>query len=381
MKRQLELKELRNQIDSIDDEIKALFEKRMNVCKQVAEYKQEHKTPILQNNREDEVLKRAGENIEPSYSNASKVLFTNIMDISKCIQQNTISNQSEFTNKLKSKMELNEKIPTNAVVACSGVSGAYAHIAAQKVFPKGDIVFLSGFEKVVNAVENGDVDFGILPIENSSAGSVRDVYELIKKYDFYINFETKIKIEHCLVAKADTKLENIKHIYSHEQALAQCSEYLKKINCECDEFKNTAMAAQYVADSKEPIAAICSQQAAEEFGLTVIEKGVQNIDENYTRFICISKKLYANKDAQMISISLSIPNTAGSLYRLLTKFAVNDFDMTKIESKPFGNKNFDAIFYIDFKANLFDSKALDLVDDLSKGFESFKFLGNYIKID
>ncbi len=377
----MELNELRSQIDDIDSQIKALFERRMIACQKVADYKRANKLPILQNSREDEVLQNASRDIAPSFVNGSKVLFTNLMDISKCIQQSGIDSPSEFTKSIVKKLHKPEPFPECPSVACPGVSGAYSHIAAQKVFKNADILFCGGFERVVKKVEDASVDFGILPIENSSAGSVRDVYELIKKYDFYINFETKIKVEHCLCARPGTKIPDITKIYSHEQALAQCSDYIDDVGIDTEEFKNTAMAAQFVSQSDESSAAICSREAADKYGLDILKSNIQNIDENYTRFICISKNLYPSKQANTISVSLTIPNVSGSLYRLLTKFAVGNFDMSKIESKPFGNKNFDVIFYIDFNANLHDKKALDLVDDLSKEYDAFKFLGNYIKID
>lgn len=377
----MDLKDLRAQIDDIDNKIKRLFEQRMTVCKQVADYKRENKLSVLQGGREDEVLQNAARDINEEFADGSKVLFTNIMDISKCIQQNDVGLQSELAKDLLKAMSLPQPLPKSPKIACPGVAGSYSHIAAEKVFKNGEIAFCGGFEKVVKSVEDDRADFGILPIENSAAGSVRDVYELIKKYDFYINFETKIKVQHCLAANRPCCVSDITRVYSHEQALAQCSDFLSGLTAEQEKFENTATAARFVAESPLPAAAICSPEAAKKYGLTVIKKEIQNIDENYTRFICISKKLYPSKNAGTISVSLSIPNVTGSLYRLLTKFAVNNFNMCKIESKPFGNKNFDAIFYIDFYANLFDKRAFDLIDGLSKEFESFKFLGNYIKID
>lgn len=378
MKQMPDLYELRAQIDRIDRQIQALFEQRMEAAAQVAAYKKEHSLPIFQTGREAEILQEIDRRSSPDCRDGARVLFTNLMDISKSLQQHKIHETTPSVARLEQALEHPKTPPERPVVACQGVAGAYSHLAARQMFPSEELHFFGTWEEVFQAVEEGRVDFGVVPIENSTAGSVREVYELMRRHDFAISRETKVRVEHCLAARPGVTLNQVERVYSHEQALAQCSEFLKAHpSVEPEHVLNTAMAAKQVAGSSEPAAAICSRLGAQEYGLEVLACGIQNSEENYTRFICISKELYPTKEADTISVALSLPNERGALYRMLTKFAVNNVNMTKIESRPVGNKNFDVIFYINFTGNLYDQKIRDLLGDLSRELCSFKFLGNY----
>ncbi len=373
----MDLKELRDQIDQIDIQIQDLFEQRMDVVKSVAAYKKQHQLPVLHTNREDEVIRQVTERAAPEYASGEKVLFTNIMDISKCSQKKLIQSNNPF---LEHSVPFSPDIA--AKVACQGVPGAYSHIAARALFKEDIIHFYRHFEEVFQAVINEEADYGILPIENSNAGSVVEVYELLKKYNIYIARRIKIEVNHCLAALPGTQLSDIKCVFSHEQGIQQCSSFIHQHNLTAHSYSNTAAAAEYVAqsDPNQHFAAICSNLGAQIHGLQILSDHISNIDENYTRFICISKKPQYSKEDNIISISFSLPHTVGSLYRMLTKFSVYGINMQKIESKPIGNKNFDIMFYLDFTGNLKDENVSALLNDLAADLLQFKYLGNYIEI-
>ncbi len=373
----MDLKDLRDEIDRLDIEIQKLFETRMDVVGAVAAYKKEHDLPVLHQNREDHVLEMVASRSRAEYQDLNRALFTNMMDISKCSQTRLIDAENHY---------LRESIPfctKNAKkIACQGVPGAYSHIAANTLFDDEILCFYPQFEDVFRAVTNGDADFGVLPMENSNAGSVVGVYELLKTYNIYIAKRISIPINHCLATLPQTTLSQIKEIYSHEQAIEQCSHFLGESGLKVHRYTNTAASAELVAssDPADCLAVICSKLAAKRYGLTVVKEGINNISENYTRFVVISKTPCHDPNADRISVSFSLPHTAGSLYRTLTKFFVYNVNMEKIESKPIGTKNFDAMFYIDFTGNLNDPNVTALINDLSTDLIDFKYLGNYSEI-
>lgn len=370
----MDLTELRQQIDNIDEEILKLFEKRMEVCKDVAEFKKQNHLPVMQGNREKELLKRVTD-MSPNYlKDGTQVLFSSIMDISKCIQQTEISSSLHFE-------KAEQFIPQNAKkILCQGTSGSYSEKACRKVFLSQDIKFVSEFEDVFKGVDSGEYEYGILPLENSTVGSVHQTYDLMAKYDFYINALIKVDITHCLAVKKGTQLKDIIAVYSHEQALSQCSHFIKENNLVKKEYLNTALSAKLVSESDEKIACICSPEASENFGLEIIEHQIADIYPNSTRFICFSKKFIASDNADTISVSLSIPNTKSSLYRLLTKFSVNGLNLVKLENKPIAGKDFEVIFYLDFRGNYNDKKVAGLIEGLKQELSYFKFLGNFNEI-
>ena len=373
----MDLNELRAQIDCIDTEIQRLFEQRMDTVKEVADYKKRNSLPVYHKNREDEILSRIRQIARPEYADCDQALFTNLMDISKCSQNRLLQNDNPL---------LKEALPflpdTAKRVVCQGVPGAYSHIAANRLFADDQLCFMNSFEDVFAAVCEGRADYGILPIENSSAGPVVEVYELLKRYDIYIARRIKVKIDHCLAALPGTKLDDIRDIYSHEQGLHQCSQFIQQHRLTAHAHTNTAVSAELVASSspEQHIGAICSKLAADRNGLSVIAENIANIAENYTRFIVISKNACRDQDADIVSISFCLPHTPGSLYRMLTKFFVYGINMQKIESKPIGNKDFDIMFYIDFTGNLAEDHTAALLNDLAGDLIRFKYLGNYSEI-
>lgn len=373
----MDLEALRSKIDDINSQLLTLFEQRMELTEQVAIYKKENNLPIFQPDREQEILSRIIKQTEKEENRqATKVFFSVLMDISKCQQKRVVSETTEITQKIQSSLHIPCK-PARTV-ACQGVPGAYSNLAAEQIFGQPNISYYQSFEDVFDAVENNRADYGILPIDNSSAGTVGEVYTLMRKHSFFICHSTKVKVEHCLCAKPGVPLEKITDVFTHIQALRQCSNFLSAHPALIQhEYSNTAAAAKYVAESKGFSAAICSERSARLYGLQILKQNVQNTDENYTRFICFSKELRIPEENNRISIALSIPNYAGSLYKLLTKFAVADVNMSKIESKPMGTRNFDFIFYIDFSGSLTDPSILELLNDLAQEYEYFKFFGSY----
>ncbi len=371
----MSLNELRNEINELDDKILELFAQRLSVCHNVALYKQENNLPVFQPEREDEVIKKIREKSPQGLENCTEVLFKNIMDISKARQQQELFKENCEISALQFPPKNNVKI------GCQGAKDAYSHMAGKKLFGDLDFAFYTDFEDVFIAVENGDIDFGILAIQNSTAGSVALTYELMKKYNFYIAAEASVKISHCLAINKNTNFSKVSEVYSHEQALAQCSEFIKANNLTPKEYVNTALAGEFAAKSDKPIAAICSVDCAKRCGLQIINDNIANAPENYTRFICISKNIYLSDDANIISVSLSLPHTTGALYRLLTKFSVIGLNLLRIESKPIASKDFNALFYLDFEGSIKQPEVMQIISALKSELSYFKFLGNYKEVE
>ncbi len=375
-----ELDRLREHIDAVDEQICGLFEQRMALTKEVAAYKKEHNLSVFQGDREKAVLAHIDSICSEENRKGGRVLFQNLMDISKCLQAQSMPPKAPIISLLEQNLQSPPKLPENPRIACQGVAGAYSHIAAKKFFPHADSIdFYSTFEEVFEAVQNETADFGVLPVENSNAGSVMQVYQPMRHYSFYIQHRTKIRVAHCLCARPGVTKEQLTDIYSHPQAIMQCERYLSNLTgVEVHEHANTAIAAKMVAESDLPIAAICSELSAELYGLDILQRDIQDNNENFTRFVCISKQCYLQKDANRITISFNLPQkTKGALYRMLTKFSVHDVNMSKIESMPNGSSNFDCIFYVDLDGHVADQDIRYLLCDLEEELPDFLFLGNY----
>ena len=370
-KEKMDLNQLRNDIDKLDKEILSAFEKRMDLCRQVALYKKENNLPIFQEGREKEIIKKVRDRSPEHLKDGSAALFTEIMDISKCLQQQELLKEKDFIRPLPLNMNCTGKI------GCQGTSGSNSEAAARKLFSENEIVFYQEFEDVFEAVEKGDIQFGIIPIHNSTAGSVTQNYDLMRKYNVFIAKTVKVEITNCLAVKKGAKIENIKKVYSHPQALKQCSGFLKKSGFEPVESKNTATAAKDVSESGFDCGAICSESCAKLYDMEIIESNISNVIPNFTRFICISKDFLISDDANTIAVTLELPNSKGSLYRLLTKFFVNNMNLEKIENRPIADGSFDVIFYLDFTGNINNPQVKSLLTELSDELEYFKFLGNY----
>jgi chorismate mutase/prephenate dehydratase len=376
------LEEIRNEIDEIDSQLLPLFIKRMHCSEQVARIKAEQHLPVLNTEREKEILESIADKAE-GFGGEAKVLYSTIMGISRALQNKMLGSGGEIRNLVNNAPFTS--VTTGKNIACPGVPGAYSHEAAQELFPDCNMKFYTTFHDVFKAIESGEADFGLVPVENSSAGSVSEVYDYILNYRFYIVGAATLHIHHCLAVTSGTTMEDIQTVYSHPQALAQCSDYLSANGWKAQEFSNTAAAAKMVAQkANHSIAAICSKAAANEYGLQILNEDIQNSSTNCTRFIAISRELFIPDNAQKISLCFSLPHTTGSLYSVLARFAMSGLNLTKIESRPIAaknivGKNFEYDFYLDFTGNVRDPKTLDLLCALCGELPRFSFLGNYME--
>lgn len=376
----MSLKPIRDEIDKIDDQLIELFTKRMECSRKVAEYKMENGLPIFNAQREQEILETVSEKAG-QHGDSAKMLYSTIMELSRALQHDMLGSGNKLRNQI---INAQSEIPfkDNSVkVACFGVPGTYAHQATQKIFPDSNPQFCARFQDVFSAIQNDESEFGVIPIENSSAGSVTDVYDLMLQYRFYIAAAVDISVNHCLAAKTGAKLSDIKTVYSHQQALSQCSDFISGHSLTAESYVSTAAAAKMISEQgNNTYAAICSEDAAKKYGLEIILRGFQNNPNNCTRFIVISKKMFISENADKISLCFSLPHVTGSLYSTLCRFAVHGLNLTKIESRPIFGKSFEYFFYLDFTGNVNQKSVIDLLCALSDELTEFSFLGNYKEV-
>ena len=299
----MSLKPIRDEIDQIDKELIALFAKRMECSRKVAQYKLENGMPIFNAERERQILDSVEEKAGV-HGGSARLLYSTIMELSRALQHDMLGSGTALKNKILTADSQIPFLSENVRVACFGVPGTYAHQATKKVFPNAKPMFYSPFKEVFKAIQDGEVDFGVIPIENSSAGSVTAVYDLMLKYRFYIAAAADIEVNHCIAVKKGVKFEDIKTIYSHEQALSQCSDFLNgRPNIVAKEYISTADSAKMISENDDlTAAAICSEDAAEKYGLDIVLRGFQNNPNNTTRFIVVSKKMYIEPRADKISL-------------------------------------------------------------------------------
>ena len=379
----MEIKELRNQIDKIDEQLVELFKQRMGVSARVTEYKREHNMPVLDATRERELLARistlAGEDMEEY----ARVLYATILDLSRSYQHKNLCSESVTSREVSAALENTSKLfPTKALVACQGVEGAYSQIAAEKLFRAANIVYFNNFEGVFSAIEKGMCKYGVLPLENSTAGSVNNIYDLMIGHNFKIVRSVRLKIDHNLLAKRGTSLSDIKEIFSHEQAIHQSEKFLKTLpGVKVTVCANTAMAAKMVSESdRTDVAALSSRYCAEQYGLDIIESAVQDNANNYTRFICISKDTEIYPGSDRTSVMMVISHKPGSLYRVLSRFFAIGINLTKLESRPIPNRDFEFMFYFDIDASVYSPQLPMLFAELETSCEEFRYLGTYSEI-
>ncbi len=285
----------------------------------------------------------------------------------------------DYQTELDLILDARAELPCKARVACQGVEGSFSHQAADQFFVEPEIRFFDQFEEVFQAVESGNVDYGVLPIENSTAGSVVQVYDLMRKHNFYIIKDTKVLVRHNLLTVDGSALEGLTDIYSHPQALGQC-QILQETHpsIRFHEYSNTAAAAKFVAEQNNPhLGAIASAKCAQLYDLQPLKRDVQDITGNATRFICISKTPGFSADANKISLCLTVPHKPGALYHLLHKFALNNLNLCKLESRPYPEKKFEYLFYLDIEGRCSDFQVHWLLNDLNNQLGYFKFLGSY----
>ena len=379
----MELNELRSKIDNIDAELVKLFGERMEIAAQVADYKKANNMPIYVPAREREILQSVAEMAGPAMANYSRVLYSMLFELSRSYQSKRNTEKSELYNKITDSIENTPKLfPQTPMVACQGVEGAYAQIACEKMFKAPFIMYFKNFDGVFNAIDQGLCQYGILPIENSTAGSVKKVYDLMIDHNFSIVRTFRLKVDHNLLAKPDTKLADINEIYSHEQAINQCTEFLKKFpNAKISPVENTAVAAQMVANSqRNDVAALSSRSCEEIYGLSCLASNVQDEGNNRTRFICISKNLEIYPGADKTSIMMILPHRPGALYKVLARMYVLGINVIKLESRPIPDRDFEFMFYFDLETSIYSEEFVQLMCELDDLCEEFKYLGSYTEV-
>ena len=378
----MELSEIREKIDAVDDQLLDLFLQRMDLSEEVAAYKNEHHLPILNKERERAILakvtERSGEKERYAYH-----LFSTLFELARSRQAELIDAPTRVGAQIKAALaDMNEVFPQTGLVACQGVEGANSQVACDRLLPRGNIVYVKTFQAVVSAVESGLCKFGVLPIENSSNGSVRAVYELLQDHNLSIVRSTRLCIRHELLALPGVKMEDITEIYSHEQAIGQCSKFLNSLNgvrvIPCD---NTAAAAKMVAERGDRhVAAISSHPCAALYGLETVSDEIQDSDNNYTRFICVTKDPVIYAGASRISLIIACDNKPGALYEILSKLAALGINMTKLESCPVTGRNFEFIFFLELEASVQEPGVLAMLEELERSCAGFHFLGNYAEV-
>lgn len=379
-----DLKAARTKIDTIDHELIRLFLERLDVSREVALAKKAMGSPINVPAREREILTKISEQAGFENEYAARLFFTTLFSISKARQRNILLGESALTSSVRAASEkFTRAFPSRAMVACCGAEGSYAQQATCRLMAVPTIVYYNDFEKVFEAVENGVCPYGVLPVENTAAGSVAAVYDLMQKHSFHIAKACRLKIEHVLLAPHGVKLEDVREVASHPHALAQCKNFFKAHpEIKATAGANTALAAKDIASSgRRDAAVIASRVCADLYGLEVIAAGIQDAAYNYTRFICISKELEIYPDANKFTIMLSLPHKSGALAAIITKFATIGVNLTKLESRPVPGMDFEFRFVFDFEASPNDPQVLALLSEMAQDpeIEHFEFLGAYVE--
>ena len=377
------LEELRGQIDQIDQQMVALFKARMEASGRVAEYKKEKGLPVLDAGRERALLGKVAEQAGEELADYAQSMYRTILSASRSYQNSKLGRSSKVYGSIRQALENTPDLfPQRATVACQGIEGAYSQIACDSIFKSPTILYFNTFEHVFKAVESGMCQYGILPIENSTAGSVNAIYDLMTRHNFSIVRSARLKVSHNLLAKAGTGLADIKEVFSHEQAINQCANYLAGLkNVKVTVVENTAMAARMVAQSERTdVAALSSRFCGEEYGLNLLETNVQDQDNNYTRFICISKNPEIYPGADRTSLMMTVPHKPGSLYNVLSKFYALGINLRKLESRPLPDREFEFMFYFDLECSVYAPEMERLFQDLEEESEQFRYLGSYNEV-
>lgn len=378
-----ELKDLREKIDAIDQQMVDLFKQRMEVSKEVAAYKRANGLPTLDAGRERALLGKVGEQAGEELADYTQSVYRTILAAGRSYQNACSGVPSQVYETIRKALDTTPDLfPQRATVACQGVEGAYSQIACDSIFKAPTILYFNTFEHVFKAVESGMCQYGVLPIENSTAGSVNAIYDLMTKHNFSIVRSARLKVNHNLLTKHGVKKEEIKEIFSHQQAISQCAGYLSTLKgVKVTVVENTALAAQMVAQSdRRDVAALSSRFCGELYGLNLLEQNVQDQDNNYTRFICISKNPEIYPGADRTSLMMTLPHKPGSLYNVLSKFYALGINLRKLESRPLPDREFEFMFYFDLECSVYAPEMERIFRDLEEESEHFRYLGTYNEV-
>ena len=379
----MELKDLREQMDGVDKELLALFTRRMELSGEIAGYKRQHDLPVLDAARERQKLQDVAGQLPEAMQEYGMNLYSLLFELSRSYQNRCLNKTSPLTQEIARAIAETEPLfPPSAMVACQGVEGAYSQLACEKLFRRPNVLYFSNFEAVFAAIDKGLCRYGVIPLENSTAGSVNMVYDLMMRHNFRIVRSVRLKVDHNLLAKPGVALEDIQEVYSHEQAISQCSAFfqahpqIRVVRC-----ANTAEAAQLVAQSdRRDIAALSSRSCAELYGLNCLLSACQDQRNNYTRFICIGKNLEIYPGADRTSLMVVLPHRPGSLYKLLSRFYALGINLNKLESRPLPDRDFEFMFYFDLDTSVYSPQFMELMGELDDVCESFAYLGSYSEV-
>ncbi len=377
------LEEQRKKIDAIDDQLVELFQARMDVAANIAKIKMEQNLPVYHAGREREKLADVADKSRDEMKEYTRVLYTQLFELSRTYQDKLMQKESPQYEKITRAIDNTSRVfPKSAMVACQGVEGAYSQIACEKLFRKPQIMYFQNFEGVFSAIEQGLCKYGILPIENSTAGSVKRVYDLMIRHRFHIVRSVRIKIDHNLLANQGATLSGIREIFSHEQAINQSSAFLKSLgNVKVTAVENTAVAAEMVAKSgRTDVAALSSRNCAELYNLDCLASSVQDAGNNHTRFICISKDLEIYPGADKTTLMLVLPHKPGALYKILARLYTLDINLLKLESRPIPDRDFEFMFYLDEETSVYSEDFAQMICDLHSICEECKYLGSYTEV-
>ena len=377
-----ELKDIRKEINEIDEKMRELFVRRLAVSAEVAEAKRAKGAPVLNPEREREILTRVAKEVGPETENEARLFFTTLFSISRGRQRSALQGAHPLISQISEAVEKTpDQFPSLATVACPGTEGAYSQQATSRLFSFPTILYFRNFENVCGAVEKGMCDYGVLPIENSAVGSVPAIYDAMAQHKFKIVRAMRMRIRHVLLAKRGVKLSDVKEVTSHPHAIAQCSAFLlSHPEMRTVPASNTAAAAAELASSnRRDEAVIASRACAELYGLDVLAEDISNVASNYTRFICISKDLQIYPDASKMSLMMSLAHHPGALSGVLAKFASLGVNLSKLESRPVPGSDFEFRFIFDIEASPRDPRVVKLLAGLASDpeIEHFTFLGAY----
>lgn len=378
----MDLNDLRTKIDKTDDALVRLISERMDISAEIAAFKKENNLPVFHPGREREKLADVLAKTREDLQSSMQVIYQLLFELSRSHQNSLLGAESPESALVAQALEETPKeFPRRANVVCQGVEGAYSSIAAERLFSLPSIQYVGSFDAAFSAVEHGFCDYAVLPIENSSAGSVKQVYDSMVRRHFYIVRSVRLKIDHSLLAKPGVKLEDVREVLSHEQALTQCGDWLQKLGVKTTPCENTAVAARTVAESdRTDLAALSSTRCAELYGLKVLQRDMQDKANNHTRFICVSSKPQIFPGADRTSLMMILPHRPGSLYKALAKFYALGINLLKLESRPLPERDFEFMFYFDLETSVYSSEFRRLLSELGEISEEFRYLGSYSEV-
>lgn len=377
------LSDYRQKLDEIDKTLVALFHERMAVAADIARVKQQEHLPVFDPAREREKLADVARMSQQDLAGYAQRLYGTLFELSRSYQRSLNQQESPLQRRIRAALEDTPRLlDPRALVACQGVEGAYSQIACEKLFAQPSIMYFSSFEGVCRAVDQGLCRYGVLPLENSTAGSVNRIYDLMMSYNFSIVRSTRVKVDHCLLALPGARMEDIREVISHEQALIQSEAFIRSLGqVKVTMCENTALAAKRVFQSgRGDLAALSSRACQELYGLSCLKASVQDSGSNFTRFICISKELEIYPGADKTSVMMVLPHRPGSLYQALGRFYALGINLIKLESRPLPSSDFEFMFYFDLETSVYAPEFMQMFSDIEGMCSQFRYLGSYMEL-